>query len=122
MCVSTYLPFQTTYYLNGHHFIEIELRRQAVAFRKDDNAFLTTSDPKALQAAADQLTAAIIEERLNYWSWLLGPKFSQKDRKAVNLDRKYSINQIESAATSSSSATSPSTGSLSAAVKSACGA
>jgi hypothetical protein len=53
MCVGTYLPFQTTYYLNGHHFIEIELRRQGVAFRKDDNAFLATADPKALQAAAD---------------------------------------------------------------------
>jgi hypothetical protein len=24
---------------------------------------------------------------LNYWSWLLGPKFSEKDRKAVPLDR-----------------------------------
>jgi len=33
MCVSTYLPFQTTYYLNGHNFIEIELRRQGVSFR-----------------------------------------------------------------------------------------
>jgi len=95
MCVGTYLPFQTTYYLNGHNFIEIELRRQGVAFRKDDNAFLATSDPQALPAAADKLSAATIEKRLNYWSWLLGPKFSQKDRKAVNLDRQYSINQIE---------------------------
>jgi hypothetical protein len=95
LCVGTYLPFQTTYYLNGHNFIEIELRRQGVAFRKDDNAFLSTSDPKALQAAADKLSAATIEKRLNYWTWLLGPKFSDKDRKAVNLDRKYSINQIE---------------------------
>jgi hypothetical protein len=95
MCIGTYLPFQTTYYLNGHNFIEIELRRQGVAFRKDDNAFLSTSDPKALQAAADSLSADIIEKRLNYWTWLLGPKFSEKDRKAVNLKREYSINQIE---------------------------
>jgi hypothetical protein len=95
MCVSTYLPFQTTYYLNGHNFIEIELRRQGVMFRKDDNAFLSTSDSKALQAAADKLSASIIEKRLNYWSWLLGPKFSEQDRKAVNLKRDYSINQIE---------------------------
>lgn len=95
LCVATYLPFQTTYYLNGHSFMEIELRRQGVAFRKDDNAFLSTSDPKALQAAADKLNAEIIEKRLNYWSWLLCPKFSDKDREAVNLNRKYSINQIE---------------------------
>jgi hypothetical protein len=95
MCVATYIPFQTTYYLNGHNFMEIELRRQGVAFRKDDNAFLSTADPRALQTAADKLSAAIIEKRLNYWSWLLGPKFSEKDRKAVNLRRDYSINQIE---------------------------
>jgi hypothetical protein len=95
MCVGTYLPFQTTYYLNGHNFIEIELRRQGVGFRKDDNAFLSTSDPKALQAAADKLSPAVLEKRLNYWSWLLAPKFSDKDRKAVNLQRNYSINQAE---------------------------
>ena len=75
--------------------MEIEIRRQGVAFRKDDNAFLSTADPKALQAAADKLSAATIEKRLNYWSWLLGPKFSESDRKAVNLKREYSINQIE---------------------------
>ena len=68
MCVGTYLPFQTTYYLNGHNFMEIELRQQGVAFRKDDNAFLSTCDPKALQTAADKLSAAVIEKRLNYWS------------------------------------------------------
>jgi len=45
--------------------------------------------------AADKLSADIIEKRLNYWSWLLAPKFSEKDRKAVNLRRDYSINQIE---------------------------
>jgi hypothetical protein len=95
MCVGTYLPFQTTYYLNGHNFIEIELRRQGVAFRKDDNAFLATADPEALQSAADRLSADLIEKRLNSWSWLLTPKFSEKDRKAVNLRRDYSINQVE---------------------------
>ena len=95
MCVDTYLPFQTTYYLNGHNFIEIELRSQGVSFRKDDNAFLATSDPTALQAAADKLDAETIERRLNYWSWLLGPKFSDKDREAIHLGREYSINQIE---------------------------
>src|SRR5260370_24993386 len=75
--------------------MEIELRRQGVAFRKDDNAFLSVSDPKALQAAADKLSAATIEKRLNYWTWLLGPKFSDKDRTTINLKRDYSINQIE---------------------------
>jgi hypothetical protein len=73
MCIRTYLPFQTAYYLIGHNFMEIKLRRQGVAFRKNDNAFLSVSDPKALQASADKLSASTIENRLNCWTWRLAP-------------------------------------------------
>jgi hypothetical protein len=95
VCVGSFLPFQTTYYLNGHHFMEGELRRQGVRFRKDDNAFLWVSDPRALQAAADRLSATIIRQRLEYWTLIVGPKFSKTDRAAVCLRRDYSLNQIE---------------------------
>src|SRR5919106_3325094 len=95
MCVGSFLPFQITYYLNGHHFIEQELNRKNIGFRKDDNAFLWTDDPQALQAAADRLSADIIRKRLDYWTWLVGPKFSRKDREAINLSRHYSIQQVE---------------------------
>ena len=95
MCVGSFLPFQTTYYINGHHFMAGELQRQGVRFRKDDNAFLWTDDPQALQAAADRLSAEIIRERLDYWTLVLGPKFSRKDRAAIPLRRDYSLNQVE---------------------------
>ncbi|MFZ0590612.1 MAG: hypothetical protein WAM39_09030 [Bryobacteraceae bacterium] len=95
MCVGSFLPFQITYYLNGHHYIERELRRKGIGFRKHDNAFLAVDDPKALQAAADRLSAALIRKRLDYWTWLVGPKFSGKDRGAINLNRHYSIQQVE---------------------------
>jgi hypothetical protein len=95
MCVGSFLPFQITYYLNGHHYIEQELLRRNIDFRKDDNAFLAVADPKALQAAADRLSPNIIRERLDYWTWLIGPKFSQTDRQAINLSRHYSIQQVE---------------------------
>jgi hypothetical protein len=91
MRVATFFPFQTTYYLNGHSFIEQELNRGKVGFRKDDNAFLAVDDVAALQAAA----VAIIRERLDYWTFILGPKFSDKERKKINLSRFYSISQIE---------------------------
>jgi hypothetical protein len=95
MCVGTFLPFRISYWLNGHNFIERELLHQAVPFRKDDNAFLATGHPEVLQAAADRLSPDIIRKRLDYWTLLLGPKFSKKDREAINLRRQYSIQQVE---------------------------
>ena len=95
MCVGSFLPFQTTYYLNGHHIIAGELQRRGVRFRADDNAFLWTANLEALQAAADRLDPEIIRQRLEYWTLVLGPKFSKKDRIAINLRRAYSLNQVE---------------------------
>jgi hypothetical protein len=95
MRVASFFPFQTTYYLNGHSFIEQELNRTGVGFRKTDNAFLAVDDPVALQAAADRLNPVLIRERLDYWTLLLGPKFSNKERERISLRRFYAINQIE---------------------------
>jgi hypothetical protein len=95
MRVATFFPFQATYYLNGHSFIEQELNRAQIGFRKNDNAFLAVDDVAALQAAADKLSPDIIRERLDYWTLILGPKFSNKERKRINLSRFYSISQIE---------------------------
>ena len=95
MRVGSFFPFQCTYYLNGHSFIEQELNRAKIGFRKNDNAFLAVEDPAALQAAADRLSPVLMRERLDYWTLLLGPKFSTKERKLINLRRFYAISQIE---------------------------
>lgn len=95
MRVASFFPFQATYYLNGHSFIEQELRRAQVGFRKNDNAFLAVDDAVQLQAAADRLSPEIIRKRLDYWTFLLGPKFSAQERKQMNLSRFYAIAQIE---------------------------
>src|SRR6267154_760657 len=83
MRVASFFPFQTTYYLNGHSFIEQELKRAQIGFRKTDNAFLAVDDVTALQAAADKLNPDIIRQRLDYWTLILGPKFSAKERKQL---------------------------------------
>jgi hypothetical protein len=95
MRVASFFPFQTTYYLNGHSFIEQELNRARIDFRKTGNAFLAVADVAALQAAADKLSPAIIRKRLDYWTLILGPKFSAKERQQLNLSRFYAIAQIE---------------------------
>jgi hypothetical protein len=93
--VASFFPFHATYWLNGHSFIERELTRAGVGFQKNDNAFLAVDDLAALQAAADQLSPAIIRKQLDYWTLILGPKFSKKERGQMSLSRFYAIAQIE---------------------------
>lgn len=93
--VASFFPFHATYWLNGHSFIERELQRAGVGFHKNDNAFLAVDDAAALQAAADRLSAALIRKQLDYWTFLLGPKFSKKERVQMNLSRFYAIAQVE---------------------------
>ena len=95
MRVASFFPFHATYWLNGHSFIEQELKRAGIGFRKNDNAFLAVDDVAALQAAADRLSPEIIRKQLDYWTLILGPKFSKKERSQMSLSRFYAIAQIE---------------------------
>ena len=93
--VASFFPFHATYWLNGHSFIEQELNRKQIGFRKNDNAFLAADDVAELQAAADRLSPEIIRKQLDYWTLILGPKFSKKERRQMSLSRFYAISQIE---------------------------
>ena len=93
--VASFFPFHATYWLNGHSFMERELTKAGIGFHKNDNAFLAVDDLAALQAAADRLSPALIRKQLDYWTLILGPKFSQKERTHMNLSRFYAIAQIE---------------------------
>ena len=93
--VASFFPFHATYWLNGHSFMERELTQAGIGFHKNDNAFLAVDDVSALQAAADRLSPEIIRKQLDYWTLILGPKFSKKERSQISLSRFYAIAQIE---------------------------
>jgi hypothetical protein len=93
--VATYFPFNVTCYFNGHSFVAQELTRAGIRFRKADNAFLGVADVAALQAAADRLSAAILERRCNYWVRRLVPTFTPSERAALPLAYRYSMAQME---------------------------
>jgi hypothetical protein len=93
--MASFFPSSATYWLNGHSFIEPELERAGVGFHKNDNALLGVDDVAALQAVPDQLSPVLIRKRLDYWTLLLGPNFSKKQRSQMNLSRFYAITQIE---------------------------
>ncbi|HEY8742764.1 MAG TPA: hypothetical protein VIU62_06680 [Chloroflexota bacterium] len=93
--VASYFPFNVTCYLNGHSFIAQELTRAGVHFRKADNAFLAVADVGALQAAADRLSAALVQRRCAYWVRRLVPVFSPAERDALRPGYRYSMAQME---------------------------
>lgn len=94
--VASFLPFEVTGYFNGHHFIERKLIAQGIKYRKDDNRFCSVSDPQALQTAADTLSGELLQQRIDHWSLVVGPKFSAKERAACDgLHRFYSVSQVE---------------------------
>jgi len=105
--VGSVLPFQVTAYLNGHHFIERQLRRQKIPFTKDDNRFVSVGE--ALQKAADQLDGKTMQARIDYWALILGPKFSPRNGPpAPACTASMQARKLNTAATSSLSATGPS--------------
>lgn len=93
--VATYLPFNLTFYLNGHSFLGQELGRLGIANRKEDNAFLAVADVSALQAAAVRLTPELLQARCDYWAGQLAPSFSEQESLAFAPSYRYSISQIE---------------------------
>lgn len=97
MCirVGTYLPFQTTCFLNGHNHIEQELIRSGIKYRKNDNAFTSVQNTSMLQQAADRLSPELIRERIEYWTSIVGPEFSERQKRGMSLSRFYAITQIE---------------------------
>ena len=48
-----------------------------------------------MQSAADRLSPEIIRKQLDYWTLVLGPKFSKKERGKMSFSRFYSTAQIE---------------------------
>ncbi len=93
--VGSYFPFNVTLYFNGHSFVAQELERVGVRFRKADNAFLAVEDVAALQAAADRLSAAVLQRRCTHWVRRLVPVFSPVEREALRPGYRYSMAQME---------------------------
>ena len=121
MRIGSFLPFQATYYLNGHSFIEHQLKAANVDFRKDDNAFLAVGDVAALQAAADKLSPESFASDST-----TGPSSSARNsppRSAGRSSYHAAMRSVRSSTASilSSSATFPSTSCSSEAVSLACG-
>src|SRR5271166_4930688 len=70
------------------------VRRMFWTARYSRCRLLAVADPAALQAAADRLSPDIVRRRLDYWTLILGPKFSKKERAQLNLSRLAHANGV----------------------------
>ncbi|MHA2344633.1 MAG: hypothetical protein ACXADW_22475 [Candidatus Hodarchaeales archaeon] len=93
--VASFFPFNTTCFMNGHCYIEQALKKEQISFNKKDNAFISVSNLQRLHEISDSLSADTIRQRLDYWTNFLTPRFSKKEKRFFNLNRFYSIAQIE---------------------------
>jgi hypothetical protein len=100
--VASFLPFQTTYYLNGHSFLEQELKRGGSA-SASTTAFLAVADVGALQAAADRLSPGDHPPAPRLPD--PGPRTEvlKEERAKLNLSCFYAISQFEYCRATSSS-------------------
>jgi len=72
--ICSYPPFSARIWVNAHGYIKRQLEAQNISFRADQNCFLETDDPKALQQAADRFNRELVEKIARKWlRWLPDP-------------------------------------------------
>ena len=87
--IGSYPPFEATGYFNGHGFLARWLEKAGIGFKQRENSFVQVDDRDSLQRASDRMNAIMVERQFNHWAFLLGPKFSRKERLALGGMRRY---------------------------------
>jgi len=122
MRVASFFPFQTTYYLNGHSFIEQELKRAQIGFRKTDNAFLAVDDVAACKPPPTNSARKHLRQQLDDSDPDPGTEVLRQGAQAAQSPHASTPSPRSSiAATHLQAQLSPSTNSSNAAASSACG-
>src|SRR2546425_2874282 len=93
--ICPYFPFSARVCLNQHHWLGLRLREQGIGFRQCSNAFLSCSDPEALQKLADSLTAHDLVQCGQKWLAYLTPFFTEKERKQAGCQHRLFFSQVE---------------------------
>jgi hypothetical protein len=78
----SYFPYNAKLCLNGHEWLQCQLRQKGIGFEALDNGILSCDDPQRLQSIAHHLSAGKIEVLRRQWLRILPPPFSARDRQA----------------------------------------
>ena len=92
--ICSYPPFSTRIWMNAHGYIQAQLRRRRVRFEAVDNCLVSASDPRAVQEAADEFTAARVEQIARKWLAMVPAPLLPEER-AAGYETSLSMYQVE---------------------------
>ncbi len=94
--ISSYLPFHSEFYFNGHNAIQLELDKRGIRYTKKENAFTVVEDPEALQKIATSINGYTVQHRIDYWMNLFF-KFDKGtcSTRSKHLQHEWYMTQVE---------------------------
>jgi tRNA synthetase class II core domain (G, H, P, S and T) len=92
--VCGYAPYAVKVCLNAHEWAKRQARRRGIPYQALDNGFLDCSDPAALQAICDSLTADDVQDFFDRWVDCLPLPLTMDDR-AAGFSYRLSLLQME---------------------------
>jgi len=93
--ICPYFPFSTRICLNQHYWLAEKMKRAGIRFTQSGNAFRRYSDPAALQAMADSLTAKDLLRCGHKWIKRLIPFFHGAERRQHGCWHQLFFAQVE---------------------------
>jgi hypothetical protein len=93
--VCPYFPFSARVCLNQHYWLAKRMHEQGIRFRQCGNAFLSCSDPDALQELADSLTANDLLACAQKWLTCFTPFFTSRERQQAACRHRLFFAQTE---------------------------
>ena len=65
--ISSYLPFVSEFYFNGHNYLRKQFDLRGVDYTMKDNSFTKVSDLKQLNRLVSDFKPSIALDRVNHW-------------------------------------------------------
>src|SRR5215469_6881117 len=93
--VCPYFPFSARVCLNQHDWLAQCMRQRGIRFRQSSNAFLSCSDPQALQQLADSLTPDDLIACSQKWLARFTPFFTPAERLHAGVQHRLFFAQTE---------------------------
>jgi hypothetical protein len=93
--VCPYFPFSARICLNQHYWVALKMKQAGIRFTQTGNAFRRCSDPAALQAIADSLTAEDLTRCGHKWLSRLIPFFRPSERREHGCWHQLFFAQVE---------------------------